>query len=211
MKFIPNKEILKNTDYELNILTYEIALIHDKRSFTQYYLSFLKSKDLLFFLFYNNNDYNSNIIKKFLFIFFFNLNLSINGLFFNDKTIHKIYIEEGSYNIVYQIPHIIYTSLISYILSAVIKFIASSEKNINELKKVESIESLNQKYEGLLQAIKNKYLLFFIITFIILLAFEYYNICFCGIYVNTQIHLIKRFYYKFHFNIIISFHNLFNT
>ena len=46
----------------------------------------------------NNNDYNSQIIKIFLFFFFFSIDFVINALFFNDDTMHKIYEDEGKFN-----------------------------------------------------------------------------------------------------------------
>ena len=46
---------------------------------------------------------------------------------------HKIYIDEGSYNIIYQIPQIIYSSLISMFFSSIIKMLALSYKNILQL------------------------------------------------------------------------------
>jgi len=39
--------------------------------------------------------------------------------------------------------------------------------------------------------IKCKLALFFILTFLLLILFLYYITCFCGIYINTQYHLIK--------------------
>ena len=88
----------------MNSLDYEEACKFDKRSFFQYYISLLKNKHLFLFSFYTYNDYNSRIIKIFLFFFNFGIFITINALFFNDKTIHKIYLDEGNYNFVYQIP-----------------------------------------------------------------------------------------------------------
>ena len=65
----------------------------------------------------------------------------INALFFNDSTMHKIYIDEGNYNFIYQIPQIIYSSLISNIISILIKFLALTEKNILELKKEKKLSN----------------------------------------------------------------------
>ena len=53
------------------------------------------------------------------------------------------------------------------------------------------LKSLDLKFKKLFQILKIKFALFFIVSFLFLLAFGYYNICFCGIYVNTQIHLFK--------------------
>ena len=39
--------------------------------------------------------------------------------------------------------------------------------------------------------LKIKFVFFYLIKLILLLAFWYYVICFCGVYKNTQTHLIK--------------------
>ena len=61
------KEKISYTDYEMNILEYKKALKIDKRTYIQYYLSLLKTNHLLFFTFFNNDDYNSKIIKIYIF------------------------------------------------------------------------------------------------------------------------------------------------
>ena len=43
----------------------------------------------------------------------------------------------------------------------------------------------------IIRIIKIKFIAFFIISFMILIFFWYYIVCFCGIYVNTQMHLIN--------------------
>ena len=66
--YLKYKETLRYTDNELNSLSYLKALKHDKRTYMQCYLSLLKTKHPLFFSFYfKNKDYNSQIIKIFLF------------------------------------------------------------------------------------------------------------------------------------------------
>ena len=42
-----------------------------------------------------------------------------------------------------------------------------------------------------MKRLKIKFSIFFIISFILLVCFGYYISCFCSIYENTQIHLIK--------------------
>ena len=130
------------------------------------------------------------IIKNFLFFFFFTLNLTVNALFFNDDTMHKIYIDEGKYNIIYQIPQIIYSSIISGIINTLIKYLSLSQDNIMDLKYTH-LNNLGKQYKKLLFKLKIKFTLFFILTFLFLLFFCYYISCFCGIYINTQIHLLK--------------------
>ena len=199
------ENILKYNEYELNSLPYKEALKDDNRNFSQYYVSLMKKNHLLFFSFFPNNDYNSQIIKICLFFFFFSSNLTINALFFTDKTMHKIYKDEGSFNLNYQIPQIIYSSLISGVINALIKYLSLTEKSIISIKHFGEIEKLDIKSKKLLKEIKIKLFFFFLITFILLFFFMFYITCFCGIYVNTQIQLIKDTIISFFLSFLYPF------
>ena len=72
------------------------------------------------------------------------MNYTINALFFNDETMHKIYIDQGSFNFIYQLPQIIYSSLISSKLSIPLELSALSEISIIELKKIKSKSNLHK-------------------------------------------------------------------
>ena len=198
--------ILKYNDNELNYLKYKKALKYDKRTFFEYYLSLLKSGNLFIFAFYfNNNDYNSQIIKIFLFFFFFSVHFTINALFFNDSTMHKIYMDKGSFNFLYQIPQIIYSSLISNLIDIIIKYFSLSEMDIIRVKREKKFKKLDSKFKKLYKKLKIKFALFFLISFLFLLSFGYYTICFCGIYENTQVHLIKESIISFIMSLIYPF------
>ena len=83
-----------------------------------------KNNHPLTFSFAPFNDYNSFIIKIFLFFFSFSSDLAINALFFNDDTMHKIYEDKGKYNFLYQTPQILYSIMISKIIDLYISFIS---------------------------------------------------------------------------------------
>ena len=197
------KIILDYNDNELNDLEYEEAIKSDKRSYFQYYLSLLRIGHLFIFSFYNNKrDYNSQIIKIFLFFFFFAVDLFINALFFSDATMHQIYEDEGAFNFIYQIPQIIYSTLISSVINKIITFLSLSESKVIDIKKSKALINLNK---SVFRVLKIKFILFFIITFLMLLFFLYYVSCFCGVYVNTQIHLIKDTTISFALSMIYPF------
>ena len=181
------EEILSFTDCEINKLPYEEALEKDKRTFVQYYFSLLRTNHLFIFTFLNNKDYNSKIVKIFLFIFSFSLNLTVNAMFFNDETMHKIYIDKGSYNFIYQLPQIIYSSLISVIINFIIKILALSDKDVIKLKRVKRKQRLDEVKNKLLKKLTIKFCLFFILAFFLLLGFWTFITCFCGVYKNTRI------------------------
>ena len=83
-----------------------------------------------------------------------------------------------------------------------------SEKEIIQLKN--EINDIIKKSEKIIKCLKIKFTLFFILTFILLILFWYYISCFCAIYRNTQIHLIKdtltsyalSFFYPFITNLV---------
>ena len=178
-------------------MSYENALKKDKRTYFKYYFSLLKMKHLLLFSFYPNNDYNSYIIKIILFFFSFALYYSTNALFFNDSLMHKIYEDNGIFNFAYQINIIIYSSIISIIVTTIVKYLSLSQKNILKIKNEEKIKNLKKVGKNVLKCLKVKFILFFIICFIFLILFWCYLGCFGAVYKNTQIHLIKDTLFSF--------------
>ena len=86
------------------------------------------------FTFFSYNDYNSFIIKISFFFFSTTLYFASNALFFNDSTMHRIKEDRGTFNLGYQIPQIVYSSLISSIINTFVKSMCLTEKNIVEIK-----------------------------------------------------------------------------
>ena len=183
-----NLSTIKYNDFELNTLNYEVAIIIDKRSYLQYYLSLLKRKHILIFTFYTSDDYNSKEIKICLLFFSFALYFTVNALFFNDSTMHKIYEDNGVFNFIYQLPQIIYSTLISSIINILATSLSLSEKNILSIK---NEKSTLERRKDVINRLIIKFTLFFVLIYILLVLFWYYVACFCAVYVNTQIHLIK--------------------
>ena len=184
-------DIMNKKDFELNSLDYNEAFELDKRNYCEYYFSLIKYNHPIFFSFGSYNDYNSKIIKIFLFFFSFSLDLVINALFFNDDTMHKIYEDKGKFNFLYQIPQIIYSTLIARFIDSFIRNFALTQDTIVELKKKKMKKNLEKINKKLIQKLKYKFIIYFLSTFFVLIFLWYYITCFCGIYVNTQIHLIK--------------------
>ena len=160
---------------------------------------------LFLFSFCPNKDYNSRIIKIFLFFFFFGVNFTINTLFFTDSTIHKIYKDKGIFNISYQIPQIFYSSIITMIISTIIKFLSLSQDNIIKLKNIYNSDYKEDYSKKIFNILNIKFLLYFLFSLIFLLIFWYYNTSFCGIYQNTQIQLIKDVIISFGLSLIFPF------
>ena len=186
---INKTQTLKYNDRELNSLNYESALKIDKRSYCQYYISLLKTKHILIFTFMQFNDYNSKIIKVYIFFFTFAINFAVSAMFYSEFTMSKIYKDEGSFDITYQLPKMFYSLIITAVLKIILNFFGLYENNILIIKQRKNIynrQDLN-KYK---RVILIKITLFFIITYIILIFVWVFLGCFCAVYNNTQIHLI---------------------
>ena len=201
--FNENKRLLILNDFEINSLVYLSALRIDKRTYCQYYLSLIKIKNILIFTFHTNNDYNSKIIKIFLFLFSFSLYLTVNSFFFNDSTIHRLYLDEGEFNFIYQLPNIIYSTLICNIVNTIVNNLSLTERNILKFKMTKI--NIENNLVKLVHLIKIKFILFFMISFSFLFFFWYYVSCFCAVYKNTQLHLIKDSFISFGMTLLYPF------
>ena len=199
------KKIMEFNDSEKNSFTYELALKYDRRTFIEFYISLLKTNHLFIFSFFYNNDYNSKLIKIDLFFINFIINYAINALFFNDNTMHKIYEDEGSFNFIYQLPQIIYSTLVSMALGLLLQLLALPENDILEYKKDKNKNNLDERKSKLYDKIKIKFVSYFIASFIFLLFFWYYLSMFCAIYINTQRHLINDSLISFGLSLIYPF------
>ena len=152
------------------------------------------------FTFYTYNDYNLRNIKICLFFFNFSLFFTVNALFFNDSTMNKIYEDQGSFNFIYQISNILYSSIICSAINNLVAFFSLTEKNILSLKKNKKI--IKEEISNVLKGLKLKLTFFFILLFTFLIFFWYYISCFCAIYKNTQIYLIKNTLISFSFSLM---------
>ena len=190
---------------ELNELSYDLALIYDKRTYMQYYCSLLRKKQLVLFAFIPENDYNLLTLKISLFLLSFSLYFTMNGFFFSDDTMHRLYMGNGSYNLIYEIPKILYSAGISSVINTILKYLSLSEKNILTIKQEKNLKIANKKSNEVKNFIMIKFIIFFIISTSFLLFFWYFISCFCGVYLNTQIILIQDTIFSFMLSMIYPF------
>ena len=203
-----NKNIIERNDYEMNSLSYEEAQKYDYRNFYEYYSSLIRTKQLIFFTFFTKSDYNSRIIKINTFFTSFALYYAVKALFFNDEVMHTIYQNQGVYDFIFQLPQIIYSTIISAIIGVILSKLSLTQSKIveirNSIKKRNSIE-YKKKLNGFIKCIKIQFVLFFVINFLLLLLFWYYLSCFCAVYKNTQVYLIKDVLISFGISLIYPF------
>ena len=199
------KEYRVLNDQELNTLKYELAIFLDKRTYFQYYWSLLKQKQLILFTFFLSNDYNLLTLKISLFLISFCLYFTINGFFFTDETMHKVYEDNGSYDLLSKIPQILYSTIVSTIINMILKTLSLSEKSMLEIKEEKNKNIAIQKSEKAKNLLKCKFMIFFILSILFMGFFWYFISCFCAVFINTQIILIKDTAFSFSLSMLYPF------
>ena len=184
------RTFLRKNDKELNELNFKLAIKFDNRTFWKFYFSLLKADHLLFKII-NSNDYNSRTIKIYLFLYNFGLSFAVNGLFFDDEAIDQIFEEKGKFNFLDQIPQIIYSSIITFGLSVILDYLALPEDTILEIKRERVAKNAEKKATDIFKILPIKFIFFFILSFLFMIACWYYISCFCAVYRNTQYYLLK--------------------
>ena len=80
---------MNTPDYDLDNLDYKDAKLFDKRTFCQFYMSLIRNKHIIFFIFKPKYEFNSKIIRFCFLLFLFPLYLTINAFYVDKFTIHN--------------------------------------------------------------------------------------------------------------------------
>ena len=195
----------KFNDYELNNLDYSEAILIDKRAFCKYYKSLLKTKHPFIFGFCPIKDNNTLPIRSCIFFLSLGIYYTTNFVFFNEETIHDIYIEEGKYDILYFIPNIGISFAVSHFFTIIIKYIFLSEKIIKKFKLIRKYSKARDMYYNLSSTIARKYVCFFILIIILNNIFWFFVSIFGAVFKNSQIVLLKNTLISFGFSFIYPF------
>ena len=104
---------------------------------------------------------------------------------------HNVYESKGLFDVSYQLPLIIYSSFISMFLGSLVQMLGLSSDAITDFKQSEEINNINERGEKLIKKLKIKFVLYFILTFLLLIFFLYYISMFDAVYINTQYILLE--------------------
>ena len=178
---------------ELNELHLKRALKYDKRSFCKYYWNILMFSHIILNVFFRHNDYNLFAVKLGLLFMTFPINLTFNIFFYTSKQIKVNYANalddiSGFWK---SISNSIYSSLLSSTLLIMLKFICLTHNSVRVLRKFKDIDAAKTKSVCVLRCIKIRVTIYYILSLAFLAIFGYYILCFCAIFENTQIQLIK--------------------
>ena len=123
-------------------------------------------------------------------------------MFYSESTMHKIYIDNGLFDFIYQLPQMLYSFIISTIVENLINFLSLYEPDIVAFKQYKKSQINKEK---LLLRINIKITLFFVTNYALEFFFWVYLGCFCAVYKNTQIHLLLDVLSSFSISFITPF------
>ena len=137
---------------------------------------------------------------------------TINFIFFDEKAIHKIYEDKGKYDIMYFIPKITISFVISHFIYVIVKYIFLSERNLLDIRQQITSSLANEIASKEKRNLIIKYTIYFISGIIFLVFFWMLLSSFGAVYQNTQIYIFENallsftlsFFYTFLFNIFPS-------
>ena len=181
------KYLNKNLDnFELNNLDYEQASELDNRGFCRTYWSVLLREHSALLTFVAWHDYNLFYVKIERFLILFCTDMTMNGLFFSDESMHNLYVNNGEYSFVQQLPQILYSLIVCHILEVILCYLSMTDTAIYEIKGLPRNGQNSEKILDIIDCMKRKLVIFFVFTFFLFLFYWYFISAFCAVYQNTQ-------------------------
>ena len=105
---------------------------------------------------------------------------------------HKINEDKGDFNIIFQIPQILYSTVISAVINLILKKLSLSESQILSIKQEKKIKKAKIVGDKIISCLRIKFIIFYILSFLFSFFFWYFISCFCAVYKNTQNILIEN-------------------
>ena len=182
---------------DLNELEYDDAIKLDKRNFFNFFCDRIKKKQMIVDTFCNKSNIIPISIKIILLLLNINLYFVINGLFYSEEYIFKLYHleEEDTFFSFFprSINRFFYATLVSTIVGIILDCIFIEENKVKRILIRNKDDLLQLRYEIslIVKSIKTRYIIFINICFFISIISWYYVSCFNNVYKSVKIEWIK--------------------
>ena len=178
-------------------MEYDDAIKLDKRSFCEYLNDSLKKKQIIMETFFYKENIKPMSIKIILLILNINLYFVVNGLFFNESYIKKVYeADENEFFFGYisrSYSNYFYSLMVGFFIDLILDLVFIDEKKIKRIFLREKNDLMQLKYEVTenTKSIKKRYVVFIIICFIVAIISWYYVSCFNCVYPGVKNEWVK--------------------
>ena len=188
-----SEQIYDYENDELNELPLDKALKLDKRPFCVYYGNILLYSHIITNVFFRFNDYNLFVIKFGLFFMTFPINLTMNIFFFTNKSMKLNYIKslDDISTFWSNIDNTVYSSILANTLLIILKLLCLTHNSVRKLRKINDVNLAQTKSVSILRCTKARIIIYYILSLFFLIIFGFYVLCFCAVFENTQIELVK--------------------
>ena len=158
------------------------------KSFIQIYWEYLKRGHIIISAFISECFFEIRIIKFIFFLLIIGLEFTLNSLFFTEKYISEIFLNNGKITFKSYILISIFSFLVSLIFNCLLYKLTTSKYSIYKCIMTEkNNKDFKIKIDNEIKCLKMKLFFFFIIDFILIFLFWYYCSAWCAVYRNTQI------------------------
>ena len=171
----------KGNEY-LQDMSYEQAILYDKRTYLRIYWAFLVDKQIILGTFFTENDLNLFVIKLSFLICTFQISFFLNAFFYTDEYISDAYHNDGVLDFFSGLPKSIYSLLATMLITNLLNMLSN---NKSDLMYIIRQKSKNKNYlyivKRKLKKVRNKLIIYFIFVFLLGAFFLYFVCSFCSV------------------------------
>ena len=176
---------------EFENMDYDDVLEKDKRHFCEYLKEKLLENQYVINAFCCEEPFKPRSIKILFLTLQIDLYLLVNGLFYGEEYVSKIFhLEKDSFSDKFNrfLGNLVYAALVGIILSYIIEWFFIEESRLKKLfkKKKDNIQVLKNEINNIISQIKIRYILFIILTFLITIFTFIHISCFNIVYPNLK-------------------------
>ena len=189
------KEYLSTSPEDME---FDDAIVKDQRKYCEHMKENLIEDQIITSTFIAEDPMKPRTIKIMVFVLDVILYFVVNGLFFSEAVISELYnLNEEEENFFSYLPRsinrLIYTTLVSVVVSIITDFFFVEEKKLKGIFRREKNNSkiLKEKVVEFIKDLKIRYIAFIIVVSIILIISFFYLLCFNYVYPYSQTEWIK--------------------
>jgi hypothetical protein len=193
-----------DSKYNLDIYSFENAILYDKRKFFRLYYICLLSQERFLNTFCLKSPLEIKSLRISLFIFNYSCDFALNSIFYSNEKISDKYHYNGNklrlFVLVNNITISLFSTIVSIIIIKFLNILTQSKRGINkifneiknksnqkELKYINKNNIFIERLYKICHILKFKIACYIILEFSLLLFFFYYVTVFCIVYQKTQI------------------------
>ena len=189
---IPNDESNKSySNEEINELSYNQAVMLDKRNTLLIFGSLIITKIELIYLFCSNSSVKIMLIGEYILSLL--INFFFNALLYSDEVVSNKYHNNGQLDLIVTFVLSILSNIITSIICYILQYTKGLEERSELIKEIKIKKYYIKNVNIFFKYIKIKFFCFFLCEILIIACCFYYIVIFCIIYSRSQVSLMINY------------------